>query len=52
MDLAEKIALVEQGVRRVLGPAGVDPEARMIRLVAAAAVLAEEVCRVEGSPTS
>ncbi len=52
LDLAARIALVEDGVRRVLGPAGVDAEARMIRLVCAAAVLAEEVCREEADPTS
>ncbi len=52
LDLAERIALVEEGVRRVLGPAGVDAEARMIRLVVAAAVLVNEVCREEATPTS
>ncbi len=52
MELAERIALVEEGVRRVLGPAGVDAEARMIRLVVAAAVLSHEVCREEVNPTS
>jgi len=52
LELAERIALVEDGVRRVLGPPGLDAETRMIRLVVAAAVLSHEVCREEASPTS
>ncbi len=52
MELAERIALVEAGVRSCLVPAGADPETRLLRLVCAAAVLSHEVCREEASPTS